>query len=748
MRLQRDAGNAAITGLLVRQPLPMLVPPVMPFYDPVGEAIRATARADLISVNERPDFVTADPVPQMPPAVASTVLAARATLSQIPKLGKPDLETMKYAAPGAPVLELIEKRERHRADIEANQSQISMRAPAARLPDDQQAAWEAEAAPFTQQIQYDEAEIQKTQTMIEAVVQGLGVADEAALVKLLTVDFPELFVRRGKLIAYRQLDDNARVAEDEARRYGLGIPGQGAGSYASPASFGNPEDIAGLRKGAARVRAIEKQIADIQETERRRTQEAEEAARDKYLQSEGEPGAGAGSYATAPVEAPDFTKEEAQLAQLNTERDAIRSQFPILYRPGIDLEGLTAASDDDLSRATGAEVGTILSNIADTKKAIENEDLKVWSLRGIVELTMIDLGVTAESPLVHVVERYAAETADEGLLHKALSALALVAGIVATVATGGVALFAGAVAFGIGGYELARSVKAYGIESAANEVALDPELADISVNDPEIMPIVMNVLSMGLAAGDLIRVVKAIRLPAKALAAGGDIGTFATAAKAVIPAEEAERFIAAAGRAVGGDEVTLNAIRAVGDTYRHADLAEVTRLLEQHAEVGYAKAFDRLAGTGRVHPLNLETVRFHLGEELANQLANDPLVRAWYHPANGGRLFVREGMTREGFAGWAVHETTHHLQEIEAVGSSLSFQGEFQAFRAQQDYVLSLERAAGEAAVPASMRWLRNATAERIAADITEMYGYQAPAVLESEALMQPLLDLLSRLEG
>jgi hypothetical protein len=745
IRLQREAGNRSVAGLLSRQPGPEV-------YDPLGAAIRETQRREreLLTVNERTEFVTLDPVPTaiMPPQTAERVIAARATLTRIPRMGAGDVETLKYAAPGAPVLELIEKREFLRTDITENQSQITRRMPPARLPDDQMAALDAELAPFTQRIQYDEAEIERTQKTIDAVVRGLGVADEAALTTLLTKDFPELFVRRAKLIAFRQLDDNVQVAQKEADRYGLGIPGMGAGAAASPASFGKPEDIKGLRLGAKRIMEIDRQIRDNEQAQERAVNKAKDDAAAAGAERDYSSGAGAGSYATPPPVMPDLSQMQIDLTRLRAEQTAIRTQFPILFRPDIDLAGLTSASDDDLSRATGAEIGKVLSNIADTKKAIASDELKVWNLRGIVDLTLLDLGIPADSPLVKVVERHAAEAqSDSGILHKALSALAIVAGIVATVASGGLALFAGGVALGIGGYEVAKSVKEYGTETAASEVALDPELADISVNDPDIMPIMINLVGMTLGAGDLVRAVKTLRMPAKALAAGGDIVSFAKAAKSVLPKEEAERFIAAAGRMAGVDEATQAAIRAVGDTYRHADLAQVTKLLEQHAEVGFAKTFDRLAATGRVHPLNADAVRYYLGDQALATFQADPLLRAWYH-RQSGRLFIREGMNREAFGSWAVHETTHHLQELKAFESSLSFQGEFQAYRMQQTYLHGLERAAGEAAVPGNMRWLVNATDEQISAHVTQMYGYQAPRVLESDEMMQPLLDLLGRLEG
>ena len=749
VRLQREVGNKGVTGVLSGQ----VAPP--PLYDPLGAAIAKTANQELISVNERPDEVTLDPVKPvnpanaavMPPATQAKVLAARATLSRIPKMDSSDLETLKRTTPGAPVLELIKRREVLRDDITYQQSQMSGRMPAARLPDDQMAALDAELAPFQQQVSYDDAEITKTQELIDTIVRGAGAQDEAGLVSTLTKEFPELFVRRAKLIAFQQLSENAEVATNEANRYGLGIPGMGAGANANPADFATkPQDIGGLRRGAHRVLVIDREIAKIQAAQQAANQAARDATVPTSVEGGENSGAGAGSYATTAPELPDLSASNEQLAQLNTERDAIRLQFPILYRPGLDLAALTAASDDEVARATGSEIGKLLANITDTRRSIANDELKVWNLRGIVDLTLQDLGIPPESPLMQVVQRHAATGSDEGLLHKAFVALGVVAGIVATLATGGTALIAAAVSMGISGYEVAKSVTEYGVETAANNVALDPELADISINDPEIMPIMLNLVGLVAGAADLRRAITALRAPAKLLAEGGDLVPFATAARRVLPLEEANRLAAAAGRMAGHDEGVLNTLLAIENTYNHADLKQVTKLLTEHAEVGYAKTFDRMASAGRVHPLNESAVRQYMGEQFVHQV-NDPFLRAWYDPTSG-RLFVKEGMNAEAFGSWAVHETSHHFQELAVFGSSASFQGEFQAFRMQQQYLHSLEAAAGADAVPASMRWLTNATDEAIAARIDLWYGHQAPAVLEGEAMMQPLLDLLGQFEN
>ena len=157
---------------------------------------------------------------------------------------------------------------------------------------------------------------------------------------------------------------------------------------------------------------------------------------------------------------------------------------------------------------------------------------------------MLDLGIAPESPLVGAIDAHIREAkSDEGILSMALMALQIGAALVATFATGGVALIAGGVALGIGAAQVAGSVKDYMTESAAGNVALDPAVADISINDPEIMPIVVGVLSMAIDAAAVTKAIAALRGPAKALLASGDLASFSAAAYRALPAADAEQLI-------------------------------------------------------------------------------------------------------------------------------------------------------------------------------------------------------------
>ncbi len=205
---------------------------------------------------------------------------------------------------------------------------------------------------------------------------------------------------------------------------------------------------------------------------------------------------------------------------------------------------MVSASDEALSKNIFSIVTELFHNIRATEENIKDGDLKIWNLRGIVDLTMLDLGIDPDSPLVGVIDAHIREAkTDEGILSMALAALQITAALIATVASGGLALVAGGVALGIGAAQVAGSVQDRLMESSASNVALDPAIADISINDPEIMPIVVGVLSMALDAAAVTKAISALRTPARALLASGDLAEFSAATYRALPAAEAEQLI-------------------------------------------------------------------------------------------------------------------------------------------------------------------------------------------------------------
>jgi hypothetical protein len=492
---------------------------------------------------DRTEFVTADPAPAMPNDVAAQLLAVQTTLRGVPKLNESDRATLRKAIPGAPILDLIEKRDMRRGWLENLPSMVGSLMPPAGQPDES-AAYQIHS--LNQTADGYRREIEELQPQIDAIVAQAGAGTEAELVQLVEEEFPKLFIRRGKDIANRQLWDNLNIAEAEGARYGVSqnpnwgkkVPGSDR-----PYVAGRPRP-----EEASALRAAAKELIGF----RARREEAERNFKPfSHMEDEW-----AAAQAGNPDPSGQMAMQDAQTAEAEA-RTRIGLQFPVLFKA--DLDKIANASDEALSRQVCDQLVTLDYNIKQTITNIREDELEIWNLRGIVDLTMIDLGIDAASPLVGVVERHIAEAeADKGMLDMALTALQITAAIVATVASGGLALGAAAVAVGIGTYQLAGSIDDYMQESFAENVALDPEIADISVNEPRVMPIVFGVLALGLDGAAAVKVITALRGPARALLADGDMPGFIAAAHRALPEADAQRLIE---RAALLPEVTAKAAR-------------------------------------------------------------------------------------------------------------------------------------------------------------------------------------------
>ncbi len=525
MAMQLTIGNAA-TARLLRQPAPQaerhpLAPPPT-FMD---------VEPPLISVDEsnRP-LVLADPTPEVPDEVAAGLIAVRATLSKVPKLSDKDGATLRAAIPGAEILQLIERRDTRRGWLENYPSMVTSIAPPAGQPDDA-VAYQLHSLEQTAEVYRQE--VLDLQGRIDALVAKSGCADEAALATLVGETFPKMFIQRAKVIAKRQLDQNLTIADAEAERYGVAAnPGgmYGGSTFGGTPDYmgglADPAAVRGLRNAAAELLALRKVREDAEPKTRRlmRMEDEFDAAQ------AGDPDPSGRMALQAAVEA-----EEAARARLGV-------QFPILWK--LDAQVIADASDEQLTSSVMGKVAALRKNIEETKANIDDGDLEIWNLRGIVDLTRLDLGIAADSPLVAAIDAHIAEAkADESILHTALMALQITAGIISAFATGGVSLIAGGVALGIGAYQVSDAVNDYFVESAAGSVALDPAIADISVNEPRLMPIVIGVLGMGLDGAAVVKAITTLRGPARALLDGGDISEFAVAAHKALPGAEADRLI-------------------------------------------------------------------------------------------------------------------------------------------------------------------------------------------------------------
>ncbi len=527
LKLQATAGNAA-TSYLMRQvaPFPLFGPMIGGV--PIGVPDMYSMTADLYHFG-----ASAAPTPQLPPDVAARLIAVRTTLSKVPRLEEKPRSILYKAIPGAPVLGLIKQRDAARAWLENMTAQISQLSPPGGQPDE---ATAERIYSLGMGSESKRLELEDTQRKIDALVADAGVGSEAELADLIENKFPAMFVERGKQVALQQLAENLKIIEAEAARFGVtddpeyGHPGSLTKSEdPSPYQPGqpNPQAAAGLRAAANELIGYrtKREAVEAANPPRQMTME------DEYNEIQaGNPDPGGRMAIQAAV-----MEEQAAL-------DRLALQFPILYR--VNLDSVAKASDEALSKNVFNIVTELFHDIRATEENIKDGDLEIWNLRGIVDLTMLDLGIEPDSPLVGAIEAHIREAeADESILKIALIALQITGALIATFASGGVALVAGGVALGIGAGQVAGSVQDYMMESAASNVALDPTVADISINEPAIMPIVVGVLGMALDAAVVTKAILALREPARSLLASGDLAEFSAAAYRALPPAEAEQLI-------------------------------------------------------------------------------------------------------------------------------------------------------------------------------------------------------------
>ena len=206
LEVQAAVGNAA-TIHLMRQ-VATKPPPA-----------QATAVPDMYSMTaDLYRFGAPEPSHDLPPAVVEQLLAVRATLSKVPPLDARHRAILHKALPGAPVLELIKRRDTLRSWLQNVPAQISVLSPTAGQPDEANAY---QIHSLQQTSETYRAELEEVQGKIDALVRQTGAASEAQLADLVENQFPKTFVERGKQIAIQQLMANLKIVETEAARFGV-----------------------------------------------------------------------------------------------------------------------------------------------------------------------------------------------------------------------------------------------------------------------------------------------------------------------------------------------------------------------------------------------------------------------------------------------------------------------------------------------------------------------------------------------
>ncbi|GAB3146723.1 hypothetical protein GCM10027290_28930 [Micromonospora sonneratiae] len=337
---------------------------------------------------------------------------------------------------------------------------------------------------------------------IDAQLAELGVADENELLRLVNDRFPTRFLAEAKQVALDMLGHNEAEARGELDRYSAQV--------CSP-------DVDGLL-------AADRTLAELYPTSIEHSIRAAETALSRYQPSAGVPSAEELAAAipaneqSVMVDIANLDRNRARLEQqrsvYNAARYAYGRQFPILlssgYRPGT----FAGAPPEQLGRLVAEPVTEILENIARVRDAINDDELKVWNMRDVLRITEERLGVRHPVLRSAVEARIASVQRDESFMAWVTAALAIsttvLAGMLFTPAAGA----AVAAAWGTAG--LLSSIDTYLNESAAENIALDPAVADLSLNEPTLTWVLIDALFLAL---DLGTVARALRPAARLLTA-------------------------------------------------------------------------------------------------------------------------------------------------------------------------------------------------------------------------------------
>lgn len=350
--------------------------------------------------------------------------------------------------------------------------------------------------------------VEELSARIDPELEAMG-TDEAQVRQFVEEEYPALWTRRAVAIVSSMLDQNAELARREQARYG------GNACTIDASALQRADQT--LKNGADEIREVERQRQQAQE----------------ILTPGGE---------SLPGGIPEGADEAAQTvrvltarlselqASLQKEHTAQAVNFPILlsadYTPGVFQD----ASEERIQEITGGWTTEVLESIETTRRNVADGRLKVWDLADVPMLTWASLGQSPEGTLGRAVERQQQrERSEEEARRTALTALMIGAGVVATIATlGGATLLAagaGGLATGLGLGQLGEDVARYQMESAAGGVSLDKDLADISVNEPELLPIILDVVGTGMDLAGAVAFVRAMTPVERALAAEGRLVT-------------------------------------------------------------------------------------------------------------------------------------------------------------------------------------------------------------------------------
>jgi hypothetical protein len=443
-----------------------------------------------------------------------------------PSLDDADTARLHQATGGADLVAMIARRDDVRASLRA-------------VEDDHRDRSGTDDRPATEYQALKVVERDLT-VRIERELVTLGVAGEEELLSLVNEWFPNRFLAEAKRVALDMLQHNADEANAELRRYSALV--------CSP-------DVDGLL-------AADRALGELFPQSLVLSIRAAESALSRYAPSAGvlTPEEFAGNIPpneqSVMVDIADLDRNRHLLAQqvpvFNAARYSFGRAYPILLSSGYTPGSFSGADPMELGTMVGGPVKEILANIDRVRDAINGDDLKVWNMRDVLRITQQRLGVTHETLLAAVESRINGIESDEAFLGWVKAALAITTTILAGVLFTPAAGAAVAAAWGAGA--LYGSISDYLDESAADHVALDPAVADLSLNEPSLTWVLLDAAFLLI---DLAPVARALRPAARTLTANADalaLAAFRRRAAEEVGEDAAARLAArAAGRfGIGG----------------------------------------------------------------------------------------------------------------------------------------------------------------------------------------------------
>ncbi|MFB8229074.1 hypothetical protein [Cellulosimicrobium sp. NPDC055967] len=537
-QLQSAAGNGAVTNVVS---VPPVVPTVVVSRDP--------------DTGPRP----ADDAPADVPARYARLLRPSLTEAQTQALGR--------AVGGAPLVEAVRRRDALRLRLE----QLDRDRPSAGVEP-------AEVVAAREDARAQERELT---ARIERELAALGVPDERALVALVERDFPEQFLEHAKTVAQELLADNEREALAERDRYALQV--------CSP-------DLEGLLEADRTLasldyRSLEISVAAAERVLSRYAPSAGVLTPAELVQSLPE------SERSVGVDIANLDRNRQQLPSRRAVYDRARlglgRRFPLLLSDGYRPGSFAGAPPEELGRLTGEPIAVVVENIARVREAIDRDRLKVWNLRFVVRLTQERLGVDDPVLLAAVHRRIELAEADESFLAAAKVALAITTSLLAGALLTPLAGAAVAAAWGV--ETLTGDVTAYRDESAAEGVALDAAVADLSLDEPTLTWIVLDAIFLALDVGAVARGLRPVGRALTAAPSALRLRAFRGRAAVLFGEDVAERLASRAASRFGitaaGRELAEQQLRAARQVLAGLDLSDeaVARVLAKGTHVEHLK---------------------------------------------------------------------------------------------------------------------------------------------------------------